>query len=106
MELKMFGQTDSELPKQEFLLWRGFGDPPQPDLATVGGGQNDVGALQSRKQGDCSHGRHGLGVIDTTQRWRRGNCGSPISRDATFGASETIFVMHMNGLIWTQSGRP
>jgi hypothetical protein len=43
----MFGQSDSELPEQRFLLCGWLGDPPQSDFVTVGGGQNDVGTLES-----------------------------------------------------------
>ena len=48
----MFGQADAKLPEQGFLLCRWLGDAAQADLATVGGGKNDVGALQSGEQGD------------------------------------------------------
>jgi hypothetical protein len=43
----MFWEADSELPEQRFLFRGWLGDPPQSDFATVGGGQNDVGALES-----------------------------------------------------------
>ncbi len=45
LQSKMFGQADSELPEQRLLLGCRLGDPPQPDLAAIGSGQNDVGAL-------------------------------------------------------------
>ena len=44
LQSKMFGQADSELPEQRLLLGCWLGDPPQPDLAAIGSGQNDVGA--------------------------------------------------------------
>ena len=47
MEFETFGQAEAELVEQGFLLRRGFGDAAQADLASVGGGQNDVGALQA-----------------------------------------------------------
>jgi hypothetical protein len=43
----MFREADSELAEQRFLFCGWFGNPPQSDFATVGSGQNDVGALQS-----------------------------------------------------------
>ena len=45
LQSKMFGQADSELPEQRLLLCRWLGDPPQPDLAAIGSGQNDGRAL-------------------------------------------------------------
>ena len=62
LQSEMFRQADSEKAEQRFLLCCWLGDPPQPDFATVGGGQNDVGALQRGEQGEGSHRRHGLGV--------------------------------------------
>ena len=73
LKSKMFRQADSELPEQRLLLCRRLGDSPQSDLATVGSGQNDVGALQGGEQRDGPHRRHGLGVIDAACRWRRHN---------------------------------
>ena len=46
LKSKMFWQADSELPEQRFLISCWLGNPPQPDLAAIGGGQDDVGALQ------------------------------------------------------------
>jgi len=40
------GETDPELMEKRFLLRRGLGHATQADLTTVGGGQNDVGAVQ------------------------------------------------------------
>ena len=54
----------AELAKQGFLLWRRLGDAAQTDLTTVGGGKNDVGALQGGKQRNSPHRRQGLGIID------------------------------------------
>ena len=73
MVLEMFRQVDAELAEQGFLLRGWFGNSAQSDLATVGCRQHDVGTLQSGKQRNRSHRRQGLGVIDTTQRWRRHN---------------------------------
>ena len=46
MELEMFWQSNAKLPEQEFLLCRWLSNAAQADFATVGRGQNDVGALQ------------------------------------------------------------
>jgi hypothetical protein len=62
----MFWEADSELPEQRFQFCGWLPDAPQSDFATVGSGQNDVGALESSEQGDGFDRRHGLGVIDAT----------------------------------------
>jgi hypothetical protein len=46
--------------KELLLLAGGFGDASQANLTTIGGGKNDVGAVQSRKQLESFRGR-GLG---------------------------------------------
>jgi hypothetical protein len=43
----MFWEADSDLAEQGFLFCGWLCDPPQSDFATVGSGQNDVGAVQS-----------------------------------------------------------
>ena len=45
----MSGNGDSELIEEPLLLWRGLGHATEPDLSTIGGRQDDVGALERRK---------------------------------------------------------
>jgi len=71
----MFGQTDAKLPEQGFLLGSGFGDATEANLAAVGGGKNDVGALDRGEQGDGSHRRHRWSVIDSACRRLRNQAG-------------------------------
>lgn len=58
VELEMFGQADAKLREQEFLFCRRLGNAAQTDLAAVGGGKDDVCALQGGKQRDRPHWRH------------------------------------------------
>ena len=57
MEFEGLGDFESELLQKGFLLGGGFGDAAQTDLTAIGGGQNDVGALQGGKQGERLQGR-------------------------------------------------
>ena len=55
-------KADAKLMQQRFLLGVGFSDAAEPKLATVGGGKNNVGALQRGEQGESFHGRQRLSV--------------------------------------------
>lgn len=68
IELKMGGEADPELVEKGFLLGSGFGNAAQPDFAAVSGGKYDIGALQSRKQGQGPHRRQRLRVVDPARR--------------------------------------
>src|SRR5258708_36671046 len=71
----MFGQADAELLEEGFLLSGRLGNASQTDLMTVGGGQDDVGAVQGGKQSERPHRRKRLSVIDSARRWPRHNRG-------------------------------
>ena len=60
----MFGQAEAELLEEGFLLCGGLGNAAQTDFVTFGGGQDDVGALQSGEQGDSPHMRERLLRLD------------------------------------------
>jgi hypothetical protein len=66
--------------KEGFLFGRRFGDAPEPNLATIGGGEDNVGALQRGKQGESFNGGQRLSVIVSTHRWLRHNRGSPLEQ--------------------------
>ena len=62
--------------KERLLLGGGLGDPAQTDFAAVGGGQDDVGALQRRKQRERLMGDNGCALRRrspmASERWRPG----------------------------------
>ena len=76
----MFGQADAELLEEGFLLSGRLGNASQTDLMTVGGGQDDVGAVQGGKQSERPHRRKRLSVIDSARRWLRHNRGSALQQ--------------------------
>src|ERR1035441_8891268 len=65
IEVKAIGEADVELLKEGSLFGVGFGDTAETKLAAVGGGKDDVGALQGGQQGDGFHRRQWRGIIDT-----------------------------------------
>ena len=88
----MIGKGHAELREKDFLLGGGFGDAAQPDLATVRGGQDDGGALQSGEQRESSHSRKRLGVSDSADGWLRDEGAPPLQqmfeRDPTTRSEE------------------
>jgi len=48
IEFEAFGKAETELLEKGFLRGGGFSDAAQADLTAVGGGQDDVGALQGQ----------------------------------------------------------
>src|SRR5664280_559398 len=65
IEFEAFGEADAALVKEGSLVGVGFGDTAETKLAAVGGGKDDVGALQGGKQGDRFHRRQWHVIIDT-----------------------------------------
>src|ERR1700746_3057747 len=61
----MVGKAEAELLQKGFLPTSGFGDATQTALMAVGGGQDDVGALQSRQQSKSLHDGQWLRVVDS-----------------------------------------
>ena len=45
-----FRKAETKLVKQGFLVRRGLGDPAKANLAAIGGGKDDIGALRCRQQ--------------------------------------------------------
>ena len=106
----MFGKADAKLPEQGFLFRRWFGDAAQADLATVGGGKNDVGALESGKQGDCSHRRQRLSVVDSARRRLRNHYGPALQqmfeRDPQSIAQESHHQVSLHARLQLVEQRP
>ena len=62
IQFEVLGGVESELAQEFLLFGRRFSDAAQADLASVGGGQNDIGALQRGQQCERLHRRQGLRV--------------------------------------------
>ncbi len=71
MKFEPLGEAEPELLEERFLLGGRLGDAAQADLSSIGGGQDDVGAVQAREQGERLQRRQRLGVVDSAARWLR-----------------------------------
>ena len=49
MKFEPLGEAEPELLEERFLLGGRFGDAAQADLSSIGGGQDDVGAVWARE---------------------------------------------------------
>lgn len=60
--------------QQRFLLRRGFSGAAEADVAAVGCGQDDIGALQDREQRQRLHRRNGPCIVDSALRRLGDDC--------------------------------